>query len=49
MEFSNFNNMSLAFTYSTNLPQPYDLELISTEFGHRGAQFWKIYKLTLQN
>ncbi len=33
MQFSHFNNGSLALTYLTNLPRPYDFELFFTKYG----------------
>ncbi len=34
MQYLHFNNGSMGLTYLTDLAQPYDLELICTEFGH---------------
>ena len=31
MQFSHFNNRTLGSTYLTNLPRPYDLQLIFTK------------------
>ncbi len=42
MQFSHFNNVSLALTYLANLPWPYDIELFFTKFGRWSARFWKV-------
>ncbi len=45
MQNSHLNNGTLALTYLPNLARPYDLELIFTEFGHQGAQFWIVFTI----